>query len=81
MYHLQVISSITNIKNAHSKHINIELDDDYQSIQEIEEQITQKFNKKLSDLQTISKNEYIYTTDTNERIYDYVIRIEEKNAN
>ena len=78
-YHLRVVSS-TIIKNAHSRHINIELDNDYQNFTEIEEQISEKFHTKLSDLQSVNKNEYIYNiTDENQRVHDYLIRIEEKN--
>ena len=79
VYHLQVISAMTS-KNNSSRQINIEIDNDYQSFEELESQIDQKFHKKISDLQSINKNEYFYNRkDENEKICDYVIRIEEKN--
>ena len=81
VYHLQVISATTN-KNTKSRYINIEIDDDYQNLEDLESKIDQKFHKKLSDLQSITKNEYIYNKrEENKEISDYVIRIEERNLN
>ena len=81
VYHLQVISATTN-KHTKSRYINIEIDNDYQNFEDLESQIDQKFHKKLSDLQSINKNEYIYNTrEEKEGISDYVIRIEERNLN
>ncbi len=79
VYHLQVISAKTT-KNNHSRQINIEIDNDYQNFEEIENQIDQKFHKKISDLQSINKNEYYYNrAEGKEKIEDYVIRIDERN--
>jgi hypothetical protein len=81
-YHLQIISAITT-KHSKSKHINIEIDSDYQSFDDIEIQINKKFNKKLTDFQNINENEYLFNMrhfDENEKeiVSDYVIRIEER---
>ena len=84
VYHLQIISAMVpkNPRNTKSRHINIELDNDYQSIKDIEDQINQKFHKKITDLTSINKNEYVYN-DINEeqRSCDYLIRIEERGLN
>ena len=81
VYHLQVISAMTT-KNNKSRHINIEIDNDYQNFEDIENQIDQKFHKKIADFQSINKNEYFYNwRDENEKVCDYVIRIEERNLN
>jgi len=79
VYHLQVISAKMN-KNNHSRQINIEIDNDYPNFEDIENQIDQKFHKKISDLSKINNNEYFYNhTEGKERIEDYVIRINERN--
>ena len=77
VYHLQVVSSITG-NNTKSRHINIELDNDYQNFQEIEMLISEKFHITLSELKSLNKNEYLFNlTDENRRVHDYLIRIEE----
>ena len=84
VYHLQIISAMTskNPKNNKSRHINIVVDNDYQSIDDIEQQIDKKFHKHLNDLQSINKNEYIYNElDEDKRLCDYLIRIEERDLN